>query len=480
MGWLTEVADTVGSALERTQPGYNRQRNLAALGRYNQDVENRLQEARQRLGLLSEDEPADPVAMAAYRALLSGEEPVVPMSEAPAQPVAPGDSVMTSAPAASVSSLASLAQGLMPGRQSVDVSESKSRAGVSSKQLQESESEYARSKRELLGMNRSSAEKEARLAVMQAMRPTVLMGMYGTEGADEWDKQMQALALGLQRDDADRQKALEKVLTLEQKNIASQRSSESARAKIEAARVAKEQNDNWRKADREGRLTLDYMKMMLGVIENRQKRQMELYKTDAQLASSLPQFYSDAMQNNIARRQALLNKSRNLAQLISVRGGKQAAAIFGSEANLKQALFDLVNEDEASMQNDFIASAPDQGVFRSLFPSAEDERKLEETKTLPKLGGVQKRDPLKIVNYDPSRGLMTSPLFSSSISGTGLTPESLISPEKPVKIKKSKKDKKEFPLGSKENPIVKGEDTPKPKSGQWYISPKTGKLAQMP
>ena len=98
MGWLTGVADTVGSALERTQPGYNRQRNLAALGRYNQDVENRLQEARQRLGLLSENEPADPVARAAYRALLSGEEPVVPMSEAPAQPVAAAPAPTPAAP----------------------------------------------------------------------------------------------------------------------------------------------------------------------------------------------------------------------------------------------------------------------------------------------------------------------------------------------------------------------------------------------
>ena len=479
MGWLTGVADTVGSALERTQPGYNRQRNLAALNRYNQDVESRLQEARQRLGLLSEDEPADPVARAAYRALLSGQEPVVPMSEAPAQPVAPGDSVMTSAPAASVSSLASLAQGLMPGRQSVDVSESKSRAGVSNKQLQESESEYARSKRELLGMNRSSAEKEARLAVMQAMRPTVLMGMYGTEGADEWDKQMQALASGLQRDDVNRQKALEKVLTLEQKNIASQRSSESARAKLQDAQETRKQNDDWRRKIAEGKLGLDRLKEALKFIQNRTANQIRLYSIDSQAASSMPQFYADAIHGNLARRQALLNKASNFSQALASRGGKQSAALFGRQEDLEKAFLDILNESESIMQNDFVAPTPDQGILQSLFPSAESERQAAEAGTLPRIGGPVSFTPFTVPGFRPSLAGGQSQFSSISESGPGAPPPQ-VAPPKRKKPPKAAPTEAKAPLGSRENPIVKGPGTPKPKSGQWYISPKTGLPVPMP
>ena len=153
--------------------------------------------------------------------------------------------------------------------------------------------------------------------------------------------------------------------------------------------------------------------------------------------------------------------------------------MFGRQEDLEKAFLDILNESESIMQNDFVAPTPDQGILQSLFPSAESERQAAESNTLSRLGGPVSFTPFTVPGFRPSLAGGQSQFSSISESGPGAPPPQVAPPNR-KKPPKAAPTGAKAPLGSRENPIVKGPGTPKPKSGQWYISPKTGLSVQMP
>lgn len=479
MGYLTDIADTVGKYLASTQPDYNRRRD--AFDKADLDKTR----AQMILGELRARDPNNGLygrenlnlALALDSIPVSGKAPES-AAPAPQIPVIPSDAPAP-APTTATPLQIPLAQGV-PGvalrnrpwtEQNMGViqdaerlknefaggvaeSQSRSSSGASPEQADQANKLWLDNVSRLTGADRDLALKKAELAIMKDQAGRFLQTARSPESANAYLKEMDDLQRSIDSSSTQDSRELIEVMKSAQRTSTSNKQSETQMARIEAARQIKQDARATMSAYQAGQLRQKDAELMLQYadknIKNELARNDQLAKILANpsinpiIANQLTQLYASFGQ-----------QQKKLNYVLGQQSPLTAGVLSKDDRVVQRAVKDFTDSQQAMAE----------GIETAIGMLPVDP----ETGAIPLAqGGVDPITQFKFRRMDPGGDPTAKDWNVGGGLGSGMSFISSGGISVPDTV------------GTKENPIRKEPGVAKPTSGQWYISPATNKLTQMP